>query len=106
MYEAGRQAKWGIQWLEEAEIYEDRPIEIKCDNNSAIMLTKNASGHSRLKHLDVKYHWIREAVEVGDIKVTYVPTDDNIADIFTKALPRPRFEKLRTLMGILPLDGI
>ena len=106
VYEAGKQGKWVIQWLEEAEVYEDRPIEIKCDNDSAILHTKNASGHGRLKHLDVKYHWIREAVELGDIKVTYVPTDDNIADLFTKALPRPRFEKLRELMGILPLDGI
>jgi hypothetical protein len=105
LYEAGRQAKWLIQWLQEVEIYEDLPFEIKCDNTAAITLTKNASGHSRIKHIDVKHHWIREAVECGDIAVDYIPTDENIADLFTKALPRPQFEKLVKRMGLNPING-
>jgi len=105
VFEAGRVAKWMIQWLEEVEIYEDLPFEIKCDNNVAIVLTKNASGHSRVKHTNIKHHWIREAVEAGDIVVTYVPSEENIADLFTKALPRPQFEKLVKMMGLGPWRG-
>jgi hypothetical protein len=105
VYEVGRQAKWLIQWLQEVEIYEELPFEIKCDNNTAITLTKNASGHSRMKHTDIKHHWIHEAVEVGDIAVNYIPTEDNIADLFTKALPRPQFEKLVKMMGLHSKTG-
>ena len=66
---------------------------------------KNATGHSRIKHINVKHHWIREAVETGDIMVTYIPTEDNIADLFTKALPHPQFEKLVKMIGLAPLNG-
>jgi len=102
VFEAGKQAKWLIQWLQEVEIFENLPFKIKCDNSAAITLTKNASGHSRVKHTDIKHHWIREGVETGDIKVTYIPSEENIADLFTKALPQPQFEKLVKMMGLHP----
>jgi hypothetical protein len=73
VYEAGRQAKWLIQWLQEVEVYEDLPFEIKCDNTAAITLSKNASGHSRIKHINIKHHWIREAVDTGDVTIIYIP---------------------------------
>ena len=106
VFEAGRQAKWMIQWLQEAEIYEDLPFEIKCDNNAAITLMKNASGHSHVKHTDIKHHWIHEAADTGEIMVTYIPTEESIADFFTKVLPCPQFKKLVKLMGLLLLPGI
>lgn len=87
VYEAERQAKWLIQWLQEVEVYEELPFKIKCDNNVVITLMKNASGHSHMKHTDIKHHWIHEAVEVGDITVNYIPTEDNITNLFMKALP-------------------
>jgi hypothetical protein len=65
------------------EIYENLLFKIKYDNN----LTKNASGHNHIKHIDIKHHWIHKAVEYGDIAVDYVSTNKNIADLFTKALP-------------------
>ena len=92
VFEAGKQAKWLIQWFQEVEIYEDLPFEIKCDNSTAITLTKNASSHSHVKHTDIKHHWICEVVKIGDIKVTYIPLEENIADLFTKALPHPQFD--------------
>jgi hypothetical protein len=100
VYKAGRQAKWLIQWLQEVEVYEELPFKIKCDNNMARTLMKNVSSHSRMKHTDIKHHWICEAVEVGDITVNYIPTEDNIANLFMKALPRPQFEKLVKMMGL------
>jgi hypothetical protein len=92
--------KWLIQWLQEVEIYEDLPFKIKCDNTTTITLSKNASGHSHIKHIDVKHHWIYEAVNTSDVTITYVPSDNNIADLFTKALPHPQFEKLVKMMGL------
>jgi methyl coenzyme M reductase subunit D len=53
-----------------------------------------------VKHIDVKHHWIHETVETGNIAVTYMPSEDNIADIFTKALPCPPFEKLVRMIGL------
>ena len=58
-----------------------------------------------MKHLDVRYHWIRERVENGEIAVTQITTSDNIADILTKALPEPTFTKLRGYMGIVEVIG-
>jgi hypothetical protein len=100
VYEAGRQAKWLIQWLQEVEIYEELPFEIKCNNNTAITLSKNASSHSHMKHTDIKHYWIRKAVEVSNIVVNYIPSKDNIANLFMKALPHPQFEKLVKMMGL------
>jgi hypothetical protein len=105
IYKAGRQAKWLIQWLREVEIYKELPFEIKCNNNAAITLSKNASGHSHMKHTDIKHHWICEAAEVGDIVVNYIPSEDNIADLFTKALSCPQFEKLVKMMGLHSKTG-
>jgi hypothetical protein len=56
VYKAERQAKWLIQWLQEVEIYKELLFEIKCDNNTAITLSKNTSGHSCMKHTDIKHH--------------------------------------------------
>lgn len=70
------------------------------DNKSAIRLVKNPEYHKRTKHIDVRYHFIRKKFEEGFFNLHYVPTEEMIADIFTKALPRERFELLRTSMGI------
>lgn len=72
------------------------------DNMSAIRLVKNPEFHKRTKHIDVGYHFIREKFNDGLFKLEHVSTDEMIADILTKALPKIRFEYLRTLMGITP----
>ena len=55
------------------------------------MLVKDNKFHLHTKHIDVRYHFIREAVDEGKIQMEYIPTDDNITDIFTKALAKPKF---------------
>ena len=70
------------------------------DNQSAICLAKNPSNHSRAKHVDIKYHFIREAIEKKEIELRYCPTDEMVADVLTKGIPRQKFEQLRTLMGV------
>nr|GEY89393.1 copia protein [Tanacetum cinerariifolium] len=67
-------------------------IPLYCDNRSAIALCCNNVQHSRSKHIDIRHHFIREKVERGMVELYFVSTDYQLADIFTKALPRQQFE--------------
>ncbi|GJZ86502.1 copia protein [Tanacetum coccineum] len=69
-------------------------IPLYCDNRSAIALCCNNVKHSRFKHIDIRHHFIREQVEKGVVELYFMTTDYQLADIFTKALPRERFEFL------------
>nr|GEW83281.1 hypothetical protein [Tanacetum cinerariifolium] len=69
-------------------------IPLYCDNRSAIALCYNNLQHSRSKHIDIRHYFIREQVEKGVVELYFVTTDYQLADIFTKALPRKRFEFL------------
>jgi hypothetical protein len=71
------------------------------DNKSAIELAKNPVHHERSKHIDVRYHSIREYIKKNEVRVTHVPSNDQAADIFTKALSRPLFENCRRKLGMM-----
>jgi hypothetical protein len=73
------------------------------DNQGAIALAKDNKFHSRTKHIDLWYHFIREAVDNGKIVMKYIPTTDNVADIFTKALAKPKFKHFAELLGLSSL---
>ncbi|GJS10942.1 retrovirus-related pol polyprotein from transposon TNT 1-94 [Tanacetum coccineum] len=75
-------------------------IPLYCDNYSAIALCCNNVQHSRSKHIDIRHHFIREQVEKGVVEFYFVMTDYQLADIFTKALPRERFEFLLPRLGM------
>ncbi|GJZ03649.1 copia protein [Tanacetum coccineum] len=75
-------------------------IPMYCDNRSAIALCCNNVQHSRSKHIDIRHHFIREQVENGVVELYFVTTDYQLADIFTKALPRERFEFLLPRLGM------
>ena len=76
------------------------PITIHCDNRSAIELVKNATFHSRTKHIAIRYHYIREAFNEGTIILTHRGTDDMPADMFTKALIRIKLSKFTQSVGV------
>jgi len=76
------------------------PTRIHCDNQGAITLTKDGSFHAHSKHIDVKYHYIRECVEVGDMHFEYLPTANMTANVLTKALAHPKHSKFAQLMGL------
>ena len=78
----------------------EEPIVIHEDNQGAIAMAKNPVGHARTKHIDIRYHFVREGVQSGVIVLKYVATDEMIADILTKPLPKHRFEKLVTELGM------
>ncbi|GJY18689.1 copia protein [Tanacetum coccineum] len=75
-------------------------IPLYCDNRSAIALCCNNVQHSQSKHIDIRHHFIREQVEKGVVELYFVTTDYQLADIFTKALPRERFEFLLPRLGM------
>ena len=76
-------------------------VLILCDNTSAIDLSKDPVLHSRSKHIDVRHHSLRDHVNKGDIKMTNIDTEIDVADIFTKPLHSERFAKLRLDLGML-----
>ncbi|CAL9010567.1 unnamed protein product [Prunus brigantina] len=71
-----------------------------CDNTSAIAMVKNPVFHQRSKHIKRKFHFIREAIQEGVIELLYCKGEEQIADIFTKALPKDRFSYLRSMLGV------
>lgn len=82
------------------------PLSIYCDNQSALKLAKNPVFHARTKHIEVHFHFIREYVLRGDIHLHYIPTDSQPADIFTKPLSRPKFERHRRCLGIIDIETL
>jgi hypothetical protein len=65
------------------------------DNQSAIRISDNVSSHSRTKHIDIKHYYINDLVEQGEIKLQWISTEDQLADIFTKTLKTSTFTSLR-----------
>ena len=64
------------------------------------MLSKNPKDHTRTKHIDIKYHYVRDAVQKNEIDVQHCDTNQMIADTLAKGLPKPAFEKHRLAMNI------
>ncbi len=73
--------------------------DIDGDNQGAIALAKNPVAHARTKYIDIRYHYIHEAVQGGVIDLQYCPTKEINADLLTKPLPKGQFEKLRLSFG-------
>ncbi|KAK6117999.1 hypothetical protein DH2020_048254 [Rehmannia glutinosa] len=94
------QVLWMRQRMRDYEV-EEKEIPIMCDNTSAIAITQNLVLHSRTKHIDVRYHFIRDHVEKKDIILEYTSTDQQLADIFTKPLCESRFEELKHELGLI-----
>jgi hypothetical protein len=78
-----------------------QPTTLFCDNQGAIRLSKDSTFHARTKHIDVHFHFVRQTVAQKHITLSYCSTNDMIADIFTKSLSPFKFEKFRTLLGVL-----
>jgi hypothetical protein len=79
------------------------PTHILTHSQSAMAVARNPVFHARTKHIDVHYHYVRERLHARDIDLVYVPTQGNVVDIFTKPLPREKFEAFRKALGLLPV---
>ena len=79
-------------------------MRIDCDSQSAIFLAKNPAYHSRTKHIDVQYHFVRDMVESMKVLLEKVDTLENVADSLTKSVSTEKFSWCRVAMGISALD--
>jgi len=80
-------------------------VPLLCDNTSAINLTKSQIQHSRTKHIEIRHHFIRD-VSNGDCEVKFIETEKQLADIFTKPLPKDKFFLLRNELGIVDSQNL
>jgi hypothetical protein len=100
---AACQATWLGRLVEDVTGKKTSPPRLKMDNMTAIALSKNPVLHDRSKHIDTKFHFIRECVDRGDITVEFVGTKEQLADILTKPLGKALFQELRERMGVIKL---
>jgi hypothetical protein len=77
---------------------------ILCDNQRCIKMTENPVFHDRPKHIEICYHYIRNMVQRGALKLQYISTDEQAADMLTKPLSRVKFEYFRDKLGIVRKD--
>ncbi|KAJ9556367.1 hypothetical protein OSB04_010981 [Centaurea solstitialis] len=97
------QVLWLRNQLQDYDIQLSK-IPIYCDNTSAIAIANNPVLHSKTKHIEVRYHFIRDHVMNGDIELHFVPTEYQLADLFTKPLDVTRFNMLISELGMLNPD--
>jgi hypothetical protein len=100
---AAKDALWIHKILKEFSFLHNLslPTTLYCDNQGAIRLSKDATFHGRTKHIDVHFHFIRQTITSGSIELIYMPTENMTADIFTKSLPRVKFEKFRDDLNVM-----
>ena len=83
---------------------EMRETAILCDNQSCIKMTENHVFHDRSKHIEIRYHFIRDMVQRGALKLQYISTNEQVADMLTKPLSHVNFEHFRDKLGIVRKD--
>jgi hypothetical protein len=86
--------------LEELGFPVTGPSTFQIDNQSALAVAKNPEHHGRMKHLDMRFFWLRDAVENGTLSPAYVATEEQAADLLTKSLCAQKIGKCRGLMGL------
>ena len=101
---AACQALWLRSLLMELTGWKEERVKLYVDNSAAIALMQNPVFHGRSKHIDTRYHFIRECVEREQIEVEHISGKEQRADPLTKALPRIRFIEMRELMGVERLE--
>ena len=84
--------------------FKQQAVRIDCDSQSAIFVAKNPAYHSKMKHIDVQYHFVRDMVESKKLLLEKVDTLDNVADSLTKSVNIEKFSSCREAMGISALD--
>jgi hypothetical protein len=97
---AAREAIWLRNLLLELGLTSEHPTLINVDNQGAIDFSKSQTFHGRSKHIDIRHHFIRERISSQEIEVTHCASEDNLADVLTKALPFPKHWNLILRLGM------
>lgn len=101
LVETAKEAVWCARFLAELGYRKgESPVLLRADNQGSISLSKNPEFHKRTKHIEIKWHWIREVVESGRIKIEYISTKSMIADGLTKPLNGQLFKDFKIMMGM------
>ena len=98
--EAGKEILWMRNMLQEFGFPVAGPSTLFMDNQSAITVAKNPEHHGRMKHLDLRYFWLRDEVQKQTIAISYCPPDQMPADILTKALSKLKVESCCRMLGL------
>lgn len=101
---AGQEAVSDRATLSDLQEAQEKPTTIHCNNQSAIALTWIDRFHARNRHIDVAYHYIRHLVSSKQVEVSYVPTEDNLADQLTKGLGKERHLMLSRKLGLAAVE--
>ena len=101
---AAQETAWIRQLLNDLHHQQDDPTILFEDNQAAVAISKNSQLHTKMKHIAIRYHYVREKALDKTIDVQYCPTNDMVADILTKGLTLDKFLKLRELSGIKDLS--
>jgi hypothetical protein len=104
MTHAAQTAIWLRRWLKDLGFVQRSGTKIYEDNQGCIAMAKNPVNHERTKHIDIKYHFVRELVAAGVIKIIYLETEEMQADILTKGMARDRHVKLCLAIGLQNLN--
>ena len=99
---ATSELKWIQSLLREINLQIPTTPTLWCDNIGATYLAANPVFHGRMKHIEIDFHFVREYVNAGKLKIAYISTKDQLADILTKPLPKLRFVKLKTNLNVIP----
>ena len=97
--DCSRQVVW-IKALLEELTFDLRAVPICSDNQGSIFLSSNPVTERRTKHIDIRYHYIREVIAAKQVELFYIPGEDNPADMFTKNLGHIKFLKFRGMLGL------
>jgi len=99
IFHASQQAFWIRQFAEEIGYALTEPLRVYTDSTAALAIAKGTQAHTRSKHIDIRYHKIREHVTNKVIELVYVQSEDNLADIMTKQLSRSAHHKALVALG-------
>lgn len=100
---AACQGTWLKELLNALKIIDESSVKLMMDNTSAINLARNPISHGRSKHIEVKFHYLRDMVNKGKVEVAYCRTEEQLGDLFTKALTGCRFDFLNEGVGVVSL---
>jgi len=91
---------WILRVLKELKIELELPLKLYCDNKVTISIAHNPVQHDRTKHIEIDYHFIKEKIDFGTLCLSFVPSNQQTADILTKSLGRTTFEYLIIKLGM------
>ena len=102
---AAQETTWMRQLLIDLHHPQPEPTVVYEDNQAAIAISQNSQSHTKMKHIDIRYHYVREKVLDNTIEIRYCPTNDMLADVLTKGLTYDKFKRFRELSGVKDLSA-